>query len=74
MLHHVLTVISKQVAIRRQASAACTCNVPSTARFYFGYWFSHWRAWYPSGGHFQGVAYQRILTPGRLPDRGFCFL
>jgi len=74
MLQHEHTTISQQVANQRQAAVVCTQNTRSTARFYFGYWFSHWRAWYPSGGHFQGVAYQRILTPGRLPDRGFCFL
>lgn len=43
MLHNVLTAISKQVATQRQA-AVRTHNAHSTARFYFGYWFSHWRA------------------------------
>lgn len=44
MLHNVDTAISKQVATQRQAAAVRTHNAHSTARFYFGYWFSHWRA------------------------------
>ena len=44
MLIHVHTDISQSDANKRQDAAVRANNAPMTARFYFGYWFSHWRA------------------------------
>ena len=44
MLHHALTDICKTARDERLAESVCANNMHSTARFYFGYWFSHWRA------------------------------
>lgn len=44
MLHHAITAICMTTRQARLGAAVCANNMHSTARFYFGYWFSHWRA------------------------------
>jgi hypothetical protein len=39
-LHHATTDICKTTRETRVAESVCA----NAARFYFGYWFSHWRA------------------------------
>ena len=44
MLHHAITAICMTTRQARLVAVVCANNMHSTARFYFGYWFSHWRA------------------------------
>lgn len=44
MLHNAITHMCQITSVSRLVGTVCANNTGSAARFYFGYWFSHWRA------------------------------
>jgi len=50
-MFNALSQLRTASASRSVAAARANGVCAAPASFYFGYWFSHWRAWYPTGAH-----------------------